>query len=433
MPLTSVELRQRKATLVTEARGLLDRANPQTGEMSAEDRQQYDRILGEARTLTETIERVEGQEAEERALAQALPTEAARRDQPGAPEGRAGNGRGVIELRGGRLAPITVEASAPEARRAMELWLRTGQVPAPETRALQADSDTVGGYLRPDQEFTARLIQAVDDLVFMRQLGTVISLAAADSIGFPSLDTDISDANWTSEIATGTADTSMAFGKRELRPHPLAKPIKVSNKLLRQTGQPGAVDAESLVRERMAYKFGTVQEAGFMTGTGSQQPLGLFTANANGISTGRDVSTGNTTTSIQTDNLQEVKWTLKPQYRNRPGTRWVFHSDALKQIAKLKDGDGQYIWQAGITAGAPDRLLNLPYVESRYAPNTFTTGLYVGLLGDLSYYWIVESLSMQIQRVVELYAATNETGFFGRVEVDGAPVLEEAFVRVKLA
>ena len=40
---------------------------------------------------------------------------------------------------------------------------------------------------------------------------------------------------------------------------------------------------------------------------------------------------------------------------------------------------------------------------------------------------------MQIQRLVELYAATNQVGFIGRMELDGMPVLEEAFVRVKLA
>ncbi len=71
--------------------------------------------------------------------------------------------------------------------------------------------------------------------------------------------------------------------------------------------------------------------------------------------------------------------------------------------------------------------------ESEYAPNTFTTGLYVGLLGDLSYYWIADALSMTVQRLEELYAATNQVGFIGRLETDGMPVLEEAFVRVKLA
>ena len=39
---------------------------------------------------------------------------------------------------------------------------------------------------------------------------------------------------------------------------------------------------------------------------------------------------------------------------------------------------------------------------------------------------------MQVQRLVELYAETNQTGMIGRMESDGMPVLAEAFVRVQL-
>jgi HK97 family phage major capsid protein len=59
-------------------------------------------------------------------------------------------------------------------------------------------------------------------------------------------------------------------------------------------------------------------------------------------------------------------------------------------------------------------------------------GQYAGLLGDLQHYWIVDALSMQVQRLNELYAETNQVGFIGRLETDGAPVLEKAFVRVQL-
>lgn len=260
-----------------------------------------------------------------------------------------------------------------------------------------------------------------------RLLVRVQTLTQSASLGVASLDTDPADPSWTTELAIGSEDSSMVFGKRELEPKPLAKSIKISNKLLRLS----TLDIEQLVRARLAYKFGVTEEAAFISGSGAGQPLGLFTASADGISTGRDISTGNTTTSIQTDGLLEAKFGLKPQYR--PRARWLFHTDAVKQIAKLKDGDGQYIWQQGIQAGAPDRLLNLPYMESQYVPNTFTAALYVGMLGDFAYYWIVDSLDMTIQRLVELYAATNQVGFIGRLECDGMPVLEEAFVRVKLA
>jgi len=105
----------------------------------------------------------------------------------------------------------------------------------------------------------------------------------------------------------------------------------------------------------------------------------------------------------------------------------------MKNITKLKDGEGQYIWRESVRVGEPDRLLGQPVMMSEYAPNTFTTGLYVGLLGDFSFYWIADSLSMQIQRLVELYAGNNQIGFIGRQETDGMPVLEEAFARVTLA
>jgi hypothetical protein len=58
---------------------------------------------------------------------------------------------------------------------------------------------------------------------------------------------------------------------------------------------------------RLAYKFGVTQEKAYLTGDGNQKPLGVFTASNDGISTGRDVSTGNTTTAITFDGLIEAK------------------------------------------------------------------------------------------------------------------------------
>ena len=56
----------------------------------------------------------------------------------------------------------------------------------------------------------------------------------------------------------------------------------------------------------------------------------------------------------------------------------------------------------------------------------------MGLIGDLSYYWIAENMQLDIQRLVELGALTNQDYFIGRLKLDGMPVLEKAFVRVKL-
>jgi HK97 family phage major capsid protein len=167
-----------------------------------------------------------------------------------------------------------------------------------------------------------------------------------------------------------------------------------------------------------------------MTGSGAGQPLGLFTASDDGIGTARDVSTGNTATEIKFDNLIEVQYKVEPQYQN--GCQWIFHADAIKQLRKLKNSDGQHIWQPSVVAGTPDMLLGKPVNMSAYAPHTFTTGLYVGLYGDLKYYMIVDSLMLEISVLKELYALTGQTGYIARIETDAAPVLSKAFARVKL-
>jgi HK97 family phage major capsid protein len=273
------------------------------------------------------------------------------------------------------------------------------------------------------EQFSNQLIQKVDDQVFIRGLATKETVANAQSLGVPSLDSDPADPDWTFELDTGGDDTNMAFGKRELFPHPLAKQVKISNKLLRMSPM---VDAK--VIERLSYKFAIAQEKGFMTGSGAEQPLGVFTPSANGISTGRDVLTGSAT-SILADSLFDAMYTLKAAYQAK--AVWIFHRDGIKIIRKLKDSQNRYLWEPAITAGQPDLILGRPFYMSEYAPNTFTTGLYVGIVGDFSRYLIADALSMQVQRVVELYARQNQTGFIGRLETDGMPVLEEAFVRLK--
>ncbi len=296
-----------------------------------------------------------------------------------------------------------------------------------EVRALQADSDVAGGFTVAPQQWVNQLIKNIDDQVFIRQRATKYRLTSAASLGVPTLAANPADADWTTELAIGNEDSTMSFGKRELNPHPLAKLEKVSNKLLAMS----AMGIDALVRERLAYKFAVTQEKNFLTGSGSNQPLGLFTASANGITTARDVSTGNTTTSITFDGLIEAKFSLKGAYWNRAD--WLFHRDALKMITKLKNGEGDYIYRESVRDGEPDRLLGRPVMMSEYAPNTFTTGLYVGMLGDYSQYWIADALDFQVQVLKELFAATNQVGYIGRMETDGMPVLNEAFARVKLA
>ena len=296
-----------------------------------------------------------------------------------------------------------------------------------ERRDLQADVPQIGGYITAPQEMMGSLLKFVDDLVYIRQKAKKFQLPTAESLGVPTLENDPADADWTAELLTGNRDTTMSFGKRSLTPHPLAKRIKVSRTLLRKA----VIGAEQLVNERLAYKFAITEEKAFLTGSGAGQPLGVFTASDNGIPTSQDVSTDNTGTAITADGLINAKYNLKAQYQNSPSCAWGFSRTAVRNIRKLKDGTGQYLWTPGL-AGTPSMILDTPYFQSEYVPSTFTSGLYVGIIGDWSFYWIVDALAMGLQRLDELYAETNQIGFIGRMEMDGMPVLAEAFTRVKL-
>lgn len=398
------ELREERSETLAKAREINDKALSEKRELTEEENANYTRAMNDFHRLGDDLKREEELDREERDMAQIATVR-------------------VDQNTGGDTREQSNEA---HEERAFNRWLSHGD--DREMRALQVDADVSGGYLQTPQQMVARLLKAVDNAVVVRGLATVFQVSSAASLGVPSLDNDPADPTWVSELTTGNADSTMSFGKRELSPNPNAQRLLVSNTLLRKVPS-----AEAVVRERLAYKMGIVQENAFMTGSGANQPLGLFTASNNGISTGRDVSTGNTTTSVTFDGLKSVKGTLKGQYRNRPSTRWIFHRDAMTQIGKLKDGEGRYLLQDNVSESDGMRLLGIPVVESEYAPNTFTTGLYAGLLGDISYYWIAESLDIQIRRLVELYAATDQVGFISRSELDAMPVLEEAFVRVKLA
>lgn len=406
------ELQEQRASVIAQARALLDGNDT----LTQEQENQYNAWLSEADQIQGSIDKRSKVEELERGL-------------------------GEMTNEGHRPIPETQQAEgrfieSEEYRKMAARWLLGGlgglraneiEKIGKETRALQADVDIYGGYLLAPVQMVQGLIKAVDNLVFVRQWATVYQvMGAAEGLGAVSLDNDPADPTWTSELLIGTEDSTMSFGRRELTPHPLAKYIKLSRKLLRKVPS-----AEALVTQRLGYKNAVTMENNYLNGDGTGKPLGVFTASANGINTGRDVSTGNTATSMTFDGLKEAKYTLKGQYRGR--ARWLFHRDGVKQIAKLKDGEGRYIWEPSVRVGEPDMLLAMPCFESEYAPHTFTTGLYVGILGDWSNYWIVDDLMMELQRLDELYAATNQVGFIARYEGDGMPVLEEAFVRVTLA
>lgn len=416
------DLLEKRAQVVAEARAIVDgiESEEKEREFTAEERSKYDALLEKAGQLTDQIQDEERKQelARQEAAIDAGGTGAS---------GDDGNRASGDPPETRDQAVLQIDGFRSWISHGMEEAERRDPDAFSEFRAQSVGVDTEGGYLVAPQEFVNELIRNIDDMTYIRSWATVRRLTMATSLGVPTLESSLDDYAWTTEIASAAEDEGLRIGKRELHPQPLAKLVKISNRLLRLSAQ----DVDELVRSEMALILGYTYEKAFLIGSGANQPLGVFTASSDGIPTSRDVATDNTAVAVTTDGLIEAKFALKAGHRRN--ARWLFHRDAIKMIAKLKDADSQYIWSGAVREGEPDRLLGLPYFESEFAPNTFTTGLYVGILGDFSYYWIAEEASLQIQRLSELFARTDQTGLIARPYIDAMPVLAEAFVRVKLS
>ena len=385
-----MEMKNERMKLVKGMREMMDRY--ENAEMPAEDRAAFDKMEKDFDSLNERIEAAERLQERERRLGEQDP----------APRAQHGD---RIQL---FARALSGDAAAVTAYR----------------NSYTLDVGATAGYLTAPMEFREELIKGLNDSTSMRAIGHITpTIGAAQSLGYPYRKTEAADADWLAETATAPEESTLEYGQREFKPHRMAKLIKLSQTLMRH-----APMASDTLREELRYRIAITQEKAYMTGDGSGKPLGVFTASESGITTARDIETA-AAGKLTMDDIFETKYALKGQYHARAS--WVMHRDLVKTIAKLKDNNGQYIWQPSTQMGQPDRLLNSPVYMSEYAPNDYSGGKYAAVYGDFGYYWICDADPIEIKVLNELYAPTNQIGYLIQYFGDGAPVVNEAFARIK--
>lgn len=425
-------LKEDRWKIVQKQRALLEKAEGESRALCSEERSEMDAMnkkIDEHETRIKDLEKLskadeefdpEGDEPDSVTSAEAND---GMRNRPGRGESRNGRQSDPIRDQRGRNGN-GLPHSTREYRNAFNRYMLTGER---ETRDITIGTQSSGGYLIAPTELTQDIIKQVDNLVFVRKLAKIWKCNTAQATGVRQMTSRVSDATWTTEIGTVSADSTLAFNLRELTPNLLVKLVLASYRIL-ETGQ----DIDGIVNEEISYKFATTQENAFLNGNGSNQPLGVFVASASGIPTSQDVTSGATGDFIA-DDLIKMKYSIKQPYFMDANCRWVMGRPIVQEVRTFKDSYGQYLWRAGLASDKPDTVLDVPLAISEYAPTVKTTGSYIAVLGNFRYYGIAEVKDMWIQRLFELYAGTSEVGFQGRWFVDGAPVLGEAFARLKTA
>lgn len=123
------------------------------------------------------------------------------------------------------------------------------------------------------------------------------------------------------------------------------------------------------------------------------------------------------------DSVFDLFYSLKAPYRKN--AVFLMNDASVKALRKLKDSNGQYLWQPSLTAAAPDTLLGCPVYTSAFMP-ALEAGKKSVLFGDLSYYWVADRQGRSFRRLGELFAPTGQVGFLATQRVDGKLILPEA-------
>ena len=390
--MTILELREKRAKAWEAAKAFLDSHRNDKGVLSAEDDAAYTRMEQEIIDLGKEISRMERREALDAQLN--LPV-----NQP--LTGKPLNGRETAKT--GR--------ASDEYRQNFWNMMRS-KTPMPTVmNALQIGTDSEGGYLVPD-EYEQTLVEALEEENVFRQLAKVIRTSSGDR-KIPVVATK-GTASWIDEEGA-YLESDDAFGQVSIGAYKVGTMIKVSEELLNDS----VFDLEAYISREFARRIGAKEEEAFFTGDGSGKPLGVLAATG-GAETG---VTAASATAITADELIDLFYSLKAPYRRN--AVWVLNDSTIKAIRKLKDNQGQYLWQPSLTAGAPDLLLGKPVRTSAYMPAIAADAKTVAF-GDFSYYWIADRQGRSFKRLNELYAATGQVGFLASQRVDGKLILPEA-------
>lgn len=295
--------------------------------------------------------------------------------------------------------------------------MRRKQMTPEMVNALQIGTDSEGGYLVPD-EYEKTLVEALEEENIFRKLAHVISTSSGDR-KIPVVASKGS-ASWVDEEGT-IPDSDDAFNQVSIGAYKLGTLIKVSNELLNDS----VFNLESYISKEFARRIGSKEEDAFFNGNGTGKPVGIF--NTTG---GAEVGvTAASATAITADEIIDLFYSLKAPYRKN--AVWILNDSTIKAIRKLKDNNGNYLWQPSLTAGAPDTILGRPVYTSSYVP-TIAAGAKTIAFGDFSYYWIADRAGRNFKKLTELYAANDQTGFVATQRVDGKLILPEAIKVLKM-
>jgi HK97 family phage major capsid protein len=294
--------------------------------------------------------------------------------------------------------------------------------------AMTEGSNIDGGYTTPvewDRTITGRL-KLISP---MRQNATVQTITGP---GFTKLFTDRAvGSGWVGETASRPATstpqfTALSFGVGEIYANPAASQTLLDD---------SEVDIERWLAGEVETEFERQESIAFLSGDGTNKPYGLLTHVTGAAQAGRHpwgdikVTASGAAGAFTTDPIVDLIYGLPAAYA--ANAKFYLNRASLGAIRKLKDGQGNYIWQPTFVAGQPSTLAGYALVDMPDMP-VATAGNIALLFGDMARtYLILDRMGTRVLR--DPYTNKPYVSFYTTKRVGGGVVNPDAMKAMKIA
>ena len=316
---------------------------------------------------------------------------------------------------------------------AFEAYVRKGEAANLrdlEAKALSVGTDADGGFLVPD-EIERAVNRAVRNVSPVRAIAGVRQVSG--SVYKKPFAITGAETGWVAETAARPeTDTptlaELAFPTMELYAMPAATSALLDD---------SAVNIDEWIAEEVRDAFAEQEGTAFVTGNGTAKPKGFLDytkvdnaswtwGNIGFLKTG---TAGAFAASNPGDKLIDLIYAVKSGYRAN-GT-FVFNRATQAVIRKMKDGDGNYLWQPAAKAGDASTLMGFPVAESEDMP-TIATDSYSVAFGDFRRgYLIVDRVGIRVLR--DPYSSKPYVLFYTTKRVGGGVQDFDAIKLLKFA
>lgn len=358
------KLRERRLNVWEEAKHLVDAAAEENREFTAEEQGKWDQLNAEIDALDRRSEAmIQGEQ-------RAKDTEDAFAKLEGQPAVRGG----IHPHSDVNQALRAWARGAPGTERHFDV-VPQGQV---NFRDLLTTTPAAGGDTVPTSFFERLMAHLIEVSAILQAGAFVLNTGSGEPLQIPR-----TTAHSAATIVTEGAaipESDPAFAQVVLAAFKYGALIQVSRELIDDTG----VDLEGYLSFQAGRALGNAFGADAIVGTGTGEPRGIITDATVGV-TGAGGAEG----AFTAEDLIDLFHSVIAPYRAAAGAGWILNDLGVAAARKLREdgATGQFLWQPGLQAGEPDRLLGKPvFVDPNVpAPAVDTTSV---VFGDISRYFV---------------------------------------------